>query len=108
MAVPQGIKQRWSLDFVSDALADKHKAEWHYFARGKPMRNGFAESFIGRFRDECLYEHLFRNLAQACRIIERWRQDYNAPRPHTNLGGLTPNKFATRPAKGHNQNGFYL
>jgi putative transposase len=174
MAVPQGINQRWSLDFVSDALADsrrfrvlaviddfsreclglvadnslsgirvareldriaelrghpclivsdngteltsnailawqqEHGVEWHYIAPGKPMQNGFAESFIGRLRDECLNEHLFQSLTQARRIIERWREDYNAKRPHTSLGGLTPIEFATRPAKGHNQNGLYL
>jgi putative transposase len=25
----------------------KHGAHWHYIAPGKPMQNGFAESFIG-------------------------------------------------------------
>ena len=33
--------------------------EWHYIAPGKPMQNGFVESFNGRLRDECLNEHLF-------------------------------------------------
>ncbi|MGO9807190.1 MAG: integrase core domain-containing protein [Rhodomicrobium sp.] len=45
---------------------------------------------------------------QACRIIESWRLDYNTGRPHTSLRGLTPAEFATRPGKGHNQNGLYL
>jgi Integrase core domain len=35
------------------------------------LQNGFAESFIRRFRDECLNEHLFCSVAQARRIIER-------------------------------------
>jgi putative transposase len=39
--------------------------------------NGFVESFNGRFRDECLDEHLFSNLTIACRIIEAWRIDDN-------------------------------
>jgi putative transposase len=30
------------------------KVEWHYIAPGKPQQNAFAESFIGRLRDECL------------------------------------------------------
>ena len=30
------------------------RVEWHYIAPGKPMQNGFVESFIGRLRDECL------------------------------------------------------
>jgi transposase InsO family protein len=28
--------------------------DWHYIAPGKPQQNAFAESFIGRLRDECL------------------------------------------------------
>jgi putative transposase len=82
----------------------KHGVQWHYIAPGKPMQNGFAESFIGRLRDECLNEHLFPSLSTARRIIEAWRVDYNTMRPHTGLGGLTPIVFATRPSQGHNQN----
>lgn len=33
--------------------------EWHYIAPGKPQQNAFAESFIGRLRDECLNETLY-------------------------------------------------
>jgi putative transposase len=78
--------------------------EWHYIAPGKPMQNGFVESLNGRFRDECLNEHLFRNLPAARRLIEEWRIDYNACRPHTSLGGLTPSEFATRSRKDHSEN----
>lgn len=38
--------------------------EWHYIQPGKPMQNGFFESFIGSFRDECLNETLFSTLKQ--------------------------------------------
>ena len=41
----------------------EHKVEWHYIAPGKPMQNGFVESFNGRMRDEFLNETLFRNLS---------------------------------------------
>jgi putative transposase len=34
--------------------------EWHYIAPGKPMQNGYVESFNGRMRDELLNETLFR------------------------------------------------
>jgi len=77
---------------------------WHYIAPGKPQQNGFVESFNGRFRDECLNEHLFRSLASARQIIEAWRIDYNTERPHTSLDGLTPAAFATRPIQGHTEN----
>jgi putative transposase len=77
---------------------------WHYIAPGKPQQNGFVESFNGRFRDECLNEHLFGSLPAARRIIEAWRTDYNTTRPHTSLNGLTPAAFANRPASGQMEN----
>ena len=82
--------------------------EWHYIAPGKPMQNGFVESFNGRLRDECLNEHLFTNLNEARQIIEEWRIDYNINRPHTSLNGLTPTEFAARPNRGQTQNRLYL
>jgi putative transposase len=174
MTLPQAPNQRWSLDFVSDVLADGRRfrvlvivddftreclalvantslsshrvvreldaiiqrrgkplmvvsdngteltshavlrwqqdtgVEWHYIAPGKPIQNAFVESLNGRFRDECLNEHLFRGLPMARRIIEAWRIDYNGHRPHTSLSGLTPNEFAARSKQDHNQNGFWL
>ena len=30
------------------------RVDWHYIEPGKPMENGFIESFNGRFRDELL------------------------------------------------------
>ena len=78
--------------------------EWHYIAPGKPMQNGFVESFNGRLRDECLNEHLFANINDGRQIIEEWRIDYNTARPHSSLNGLTPTEFATRPDPGQNRN----
>ena len=162
MLTPGRVNERWSLDFVSDALTDSRRfralcvvddfsrealavvvdvslsgvrvareldrliehrgkpdmivsdngteltshaifrwaqergIEWHYIAPGKPTQNAFVESFNGRLRDECLNEHLFDRLADARRIIEAWRVDYNQARPHTSLGGLAPAVFARR------------
>ena len=76
--------------------------EWHYIAPGKPMQNGFVESFNGRLRDECLNEHLFQSYRHAREIIEAWRTDYNLNRPHTSLDGLTPHEFAIRSRKDQN------
>ncbi len=36
----------------------------------------------------------FLSMADARERIEQWRRDYNETRPHTALGGLTPNAFA--------------
>ena len=175
MTLPEAANQRWSLDFVSDALSSGRRfrvlavvddftreclglvadtslsglrvgrefdriAErrgyrpamivsdngteltshailrwqeergvlWHYIAPGKPQQNGFVESFNGRFRDECLNEHLFSSLATARQIIETWRIDYNTERPHTSLDRLTPAAFETRSKPGHTEEGLSL
>lgn len=63
---------------------------------GKPTQNAFVESFIGRFRDECLNQHWFGSLAEARRVIEAWRQHYNRERPHSALGYEAPERFAHR------------
>ena len=63
---------------------------WHYIAPGKPQQNAFAESFIGRLRDECLNETLFTSLRQARAVLAAWQRDYNEVRPHSAHGGLTP------------------
>jgi putative transposase len=43
--------------------------------------------------DECLNEHSFESLAEAREIIDIWRLDYNAQRPHSSLGNRTPEEF---------------
>jgi putative transposase len=66
------------------------KVDWHYIAPGKPQQNAFAESFIGRLRDECLNETLFTSLPQARTVLAVWQRDYNEVRPHSAHRGLTP------------------
>jgi putative transposase len=104
---PRMIVSDNGTEFTSNAILtwqQEHDVEWHYIAPGKPMQNGFVESFNGRLRDECLNEHLFANLNEARQIIEAWRDDYNTNRPHTSLNGLTPTEFAARPKEGQNWN----
>ena len=61
-----------------------------YITPGHPWENGYAESFIGKLRDECLNEEVFRSLEEARVVIEHWRQEYNQWRPHSALGYQTP------------------
>jgi putative transposase len=63
---------------------------------GKPWQNGCAESFNGKFRDECLSLEWFRSRAEAKVVIETWRRHFNEVRPHSSLGYLTPAAFAAR------------
>lgn len=61
---------------------------------GRPMQNGYIESFNGRFRDECLNDHWFQTLHQARSTIATWRRDYNEVRPHGSIGRIPPARFA--------------
>ena len=70
--------------------------QWHDIAPGKPMQNGFIESFNGRFRDEFLNEVLFSTLADARTRIADWKEDYNRHRPHPALGNVPPAEFAMK------------
>ncbi len=75
---------------------------WHYIAPGKPMQNGYVESFNGRMRDELLNESLFLGLADARLAIQSWVADYNNSRPHSSLAYRTPADFAAHlTATGH-------
>lgn len=78
------------------AWCAEHKLQWHYIAPGKPMQNGFAESFNGRMRDELLNETLFRDLDHARAVVADWAVDYNTKRPHSALSYLTPAAHAER------------
>ncbi len=49
---------------------------------GKPIQNAYIESFNGKFREECLDAHWFKNLGDARTTIEAWRNEYNTVRPH--------------------------
>ncbi|OAH37867.1 hypothetical protein AX777_23115 [Sphingobium yanoikuyae] len=67
--------------------------EWYYIAPGRPMQNGYVESFNGRMRDELLNETLFLSLAHARVEIAAGVDDYNRGRPHSSLGYATPAAF---------------
>jgi putative transposase len=62
---------------------------------GSPWQNAYVESFNGRLRDELLDVEQFSCLAEAVVVIEDWRQDYNAHRPHSALGNQAPTVFAS-------------
>lgn len=164
MLVPDGSNQRWSMDFVSDQLAngrrfrvlnvvDDYSRElvgqlvdfslsghrvarflaelggqrslpkrivcdngpeftskalffWsqdngtklHFIQPGKPTQNAFVESLNGKFRNECLNQHWFRDIREARGLIDQWRHHYNHVRPHSSLGYQPPVAFAKKAA----------
>jgi transposase InsO family protein len=94
---PQMIVSDNGTEFTCNAIlswAKDYQVEWHYIAPGRPMQNGYIESFNGRMRDELLNESLFIDLDQARQIIAAWANDYNTARPHSSLGYKTPAAYA--------------
>ncbi len=102
----QGRKPEWIVTDNGPEFTGKKLDQWAYengvrletIRPGRPMENGYIESFNGKMREECLNENWFVDLADAWEKIEVWRVDYNTRRPHSALGYLTPVEFAHRAA----------
>ena len=97
--VPLSITVDHGTEFTSKALEEwayQRGVKLDFTHPGKPTENGHIESFNGRLRDECLNVNQFLSLEDARQQIEHWRIDYNAHRPHSSLGNLTPSEFAMR------------
>jgi putative transposase len=97
--LPQTITVDNGPEFTGKALhnwAQQNQVKLNFIAPGKPTQNAFIESFNGKFRNECLNENWFTTLHEARRLIEHWRQEYNQIRPHSSLGRIPPNLFASQ------------
>jgi transposase InsO family protein len=88
--------QRW--------LADQ-QIKTIYITPASPWENGFVESFHSRFRDECLNRGQLWTLTEARVVIEDFRQDYHAHRPHSSLGYQSPHRFAAQLASSIHRSG---
>ena len=93
---PRYLRSDNGPEFVSRAILEwleQAGVETAHIDPGKPWQNGANESFNDKFRNECLSLEWFRNRHEARAVIESWRRHYNQVRPHSSLGGLTPNEF---------------
>lgn len=57
---------------VMDAWAYRHGIQLDCIRPGKPVENGFIESFNGRLRDECLNVEVFFTLEDVREKLARW------------------------------------
>lgn len=98
--IPACLRSDNGPEFVAKAVQNwlgKKACQTLYITPGSPWENPFIESFNGKLRTECLDRHLFANGKEAQLMLEDWRLEYNSERPHSSLGGLTPNEFAQLP-----------
>jgi len=94
---PEQIRCDNGPELTANALRDWcrfNQAGSSYIEPGSPWQNPYVESFGSRVRDELLAVELFDSLAEAKLLVEDWRIDYNANRPHSALGMLAPARFA--------------
>jgi putative transposase len=80
-------------EYISDVFAKnayRMRITHERINPGKPVENCYAESFMSRFRDECLNLHLFKNIREAVRIIDKYIEWYNNDRLHSGLDYRIP------------------
>jgi putative transposase len=53
-----------------DQCATRSGVNLRLIALGKPMQNGYVESFNGKFHNECLSQHWFVSLEEARSVSE--------------------------------------
>ena len=95
--LPRTIRVDNGPEFVSkevDLWAYAKGVTLDFSRPGKPTDNAFIEAFHARLRQECLNQHWFLSLAEACAKLAQWRELYNHERPHSRLGYRTPEEFA--------------
>jgi len=80
-----------------DAWAHERGVALDFIRPGKPVENGFIESFNGRLRDELLNTEIFLDIEEARSKLENWRQEYNNYRPHSSLENRTQSEVQARP-----------
>ena len=91
--VPRSITVDHGSEFASrvmDAWAYRHGIQLACIRLGKPVENGFIESFNGRLRDECLNVEVCFTRDDARTTLARWQEDYNRTRPHSALHDQAP------------------
>jgi len=95
--VPESITADNGGEFAGKAMdiwAHQAGVKLNFIRPGRPVENGFIESFNGRLRDEFLNVELLFSLADAQNKLVSWRKDFNDARPHSALADRTPSEFA--------------
>jgi len=94
---PESITVDNGSEFASkamDAWSSQYGVHLEFIRPGKPIDNGYIESFNGRLRDEFLNVETCFDLSDVREKLECWRRDYNQVRPHSALGDRSPEEFA--------------
>ena len=75
------------------ATCRDYKIEQEYITPYTPEQNGMIERFFRSLKEECTWQHNFKNFEEASRAIEQWISWYNESRPHQALDYSSPLEF---------------
>ena len=98
---PDHLRSDNGPEFTSEAVRrwlERVGVKTLYIEPGSPWENGYCESFNGKLQDELLKREIFFSLAEAKVLVEQWRREYNAVRPHSARGYRPPAPEAIRPS----------
>jgi transposase InsO family protein len=93
---PKIIRSDRGPEFRADCFnifLENHRIKHEFIPKGSPWENGNIESFIGKFRQECLNRNIFNSISEAKKEIEKYRIFYNNFRPHSAINGVTPYEY---------------
>lgn len=85
-----GYKRSFSEAVAARGLRHTRTKPYH------PWTNGRVERFIGTISRECLYARELHSDEERALVIALYVAYYNAERPHTRLGGLSPLEWLAR------------
>jgi putative transposase len=74
--LPKTIRVDNGTEFCSKAMvqwAYRKGIKLEFIGPGKPLENGYIESFNGKLREECSNQNWFESIEEARRKIEQWR-----------------------------------
>jgi putative transposase len=75
------------------AVARRYGLGQEYITPYTPEQNGMIERFFLTLKQECVWLHRFESRDHAFRVIADWLDRYDADRPHSALGYLTPKEY---------------
>ena len=91
--LPEYIRSYNGPEFAAKAVGNwlnRLAVKTLFIEPGSLRENGYAESFIGKLRDELLNGEWLDTLDEAKVLVEAWRKSYNRIRPHSSLGYRPP------------------
>ncbi len=95
--LPESITVDHGSEFCSrslEAWVMGNDVQLCFIRLGRPVENGFIESFNGRLRDERLNVEWFSSLEDARQKLAKFREHYNQQHRHSALADRTPSAFA--------------